>query len=124
MIKDWKSGLKLGVFLWILIFVEVSIVMFIPGLPELVQRIVHFIALALFVGFLVNTYFKKVKPDLREGFLLGIFLLLVGTLLDIIITIPLFVKDYTGFYSSWWLWAGYLELLVVSSLVGYWLEKK
>ena len=62
-------------------------------------------------------YFKKVKSSLKEGFILGVMYVIVGTVLDLIITVPLFVKDYVAFFNSW-LILGLLETIVIASIYG------
>lgn len=119
MLKNLKSILSYGALLWILIFMEVSIVMFIPGLSKLTQNILHLIILPLLALFCFIKHFKTTPASLRDGLLVGVYFLIVGTILDLIITIPLFVKDYSLFYTSWWLWVGYLEVLIIGSLSGY-----
>ena len=68
-------------------------------------------------------YFKGKKARMKEGFVLGIYFLIIGTVLDLIITIPLFVKSFT-FYLEWSLWFGFLEVIVFSSIGGYLFRKK
>ncbi|HLD72600.1 MAG TPA: hypothetical protein VJA23_03365 [Candidatus Nanoarchaeia archaeon] len=118
MLKNWKSILSYGTLLWILIFMEVSIIMFIPGLSVLTQNIFHLVILPLLALFCFVKYFKSTTASAKTGFLAGIYFLIIGTVLDLIITIPLFVKDYALFYSSWWLWAGYLEVMIIGTLAG------
>ena len=126
MIKNWKTGLLWGFLLWIFIFVEWSILIFLPWVKDhkFVQWIIHFIVLIFLVIICVSQYFKKVKATTKEGFLVGVYFLIIGNVLDLIITVPLFIKSYGLFYSSWPLWLGFLELIVVSTLVGYWKGKK
>ncbi|MBU0457790.1 MAG: hypothetical protein ABH824_07745 [Nanoarchaeota archaeon] len=125
MIKDWKSATGWGILLWLLIFVEMSILMFIPRLKDMLitQKILHFLILPLLVIFCVSKYFKKVKANTKEGFLIGVYFLIVGTILDLAITIPLFVKSFSSFYLEWSLWTGFLELIIFSTATGYWLGK-
>lgn len=120
MLKNWKSATGYGVLLWLLIFVEVSVLMFTPALKdkELTQNILHMIILPVLVLFCAWMYFKNVKVSAKEGFLLGVYFLIIGTVLDLLITIPLFVKTF-DFYKDILLWLGFLETIVVCTLVGY-----
>mgnify|MGYP001618793504 CR=1 FL=1 len=120
MLKNWKSATGYGVLLWLLIFVEVSVLMFIPALKdkELTQNILHMIILPVLVLFCAWMYFKNVKVSAKEGFLLGVYFLIIGTILDMLITIPLFVKTF-DFYKDIWLWLGFLETIIMCTLVGY-----
>ena len=122
--KMWKNLRRAtlwGILLWIFIFVEISILMFLPGLKDsyMGQRIVHLLVFALLVLFVTKWYFKTVQASTKEGFVVGIWFIIVGTVLDAIITIPLFVKSYSFFYSDMYLWLGFLILIVVSTLVGH-----
>jgi len=109
-----------GIILWVLIFFEVSILMFGFGLEEgFGYYIVHYILLALFAVLVSLIYFrgKKVKAGWWNGFLLGIVLIITGIILDILITVSLFVNDY-NFFDDIYLWYGYAEILVISVIVG------
>jgi len=45
--------------------------------------------------------------------------LVVGTILDMVITVPLFTKSYVAFYSSWMLYVGFAWLLLLTTYAGY-----
>ncbi len=123
MLQNYKSATLYGILLWILIFVEVTLLMFTPGLSQIVQKLIHLVILIPLVWLCAKLYFNKAKASLKEGFLLGIYFLLIGTILDLLITLPLFVKSWS-FYAQWSLWLGFLEGIIVCSLVGNWLKKK
>ncbi|MFH1276382.1 MAG: hypothetical protein ABIH82_04690 [Candidatus Woesearchaeota archaeon] len=123
MLKNWKTGTGYALLLWLLIFVEVAIVMF-TGASESGQRFLHLVFLIPLAAFCTWMYFKNVKPNGRQGLYLGIWFLLVGTVLDLAITIPFFVKDFAGFYLNGWIWFGYLELLVITTVTGGYLQSK
>ncbi len=112
-----------GILLWLLIFVEVSIVMFMPALKDqqLTQSIIHLIILPILVLIVSYLYFKNKEASLINGLVLGVIFLVVGTILDLAITIPLFVKNY-NFFMQWSLWVGFLEVIIFSSLMG-WIKK-
>ena len=116
-----------AVILWVLIFAEVTIVMFMPALAGLLieQKLIHLLLLPIMTALCAAMFFNgsKVKPTLGYGLYIGIYFLAVGTVLDLLITVPLF----TGFwelYTQWSLWLGFAEGLVACSVVGFWLEKK
>ena len=100
-----KKAILLGIALWVLIFFEVSILIF--GLKlrapddsyaDPVYYGLHFLFFSLFVILLGIIYFreKKIKKGFLEGLLLGIMFVIVGIILDSLITIPLFKnKDYS-----------------------------
>jgi len=121
MCKNWKRATWLGIFLWVLVFVEISILIFLPWFKDnpLAVKIVHLPILAVFTIFLTCKYFKSVMPNAKEGFLLAIWMLVVANILDMIITVPLFVKSYSGFYGDIWLWLGFLVVIVFATFVGF-----
>ena len=83
-------GILIGVLLWVIIFVECSIIIFTPGLKDLGnwQYLIHYLVLIPIVIFGVNYYYKC--KDKVNGFLLGLVMLISGLILDAIITVPLF----------------------------------
>jgi hypothetical protein len=120
MIK-WKTATLWGAILWVLIFVEVSIAMFTPGLSTntFLQKIIEVLIIPIFVLLCAHMYFKHEKATLKNGLMLAAWFLLIGTILDLAITIPLFVKSFTVMYGQWNLWVGYIEAFVVCALYGY-----
>jgi hypothetical protein len=116
-----KRAIGFGVLLWIFIFVMWSIIIFLPYLKDHVnlQHIVWYVVEIPLVLLLAKWYFKQRKPNIKEGFLLGVVALLVGVVLDVAITVPLFVKSYSQFYGSWMLYVGFVELLVLTTLAGW-----
>ncbi len=121
----WKPATLLAVLLWVLIFAEMSILMFIPILKDnsLMQRILHLIILPFLVLLCAYMYFKDKKADMKDGLVLGVWFLIIGTVLDLAITIPLFVKSFS-FYKALSLWIGFLEVLVFASIAGWLFGKK
>jgi|SRR3989338_2964530 len=118
---NWNRGFYFGVLLWVLIFFEVSILMFgfNLGADDVAYYILHYIFVAIFVILASLFYFRghRIKRDIREGLLLGVYFAVIGIVLDAIITVPLFVKDYSFFLDAGLL-AGYLEIIVISGIVG------
>lgn len=105
----------LGILLWVLIFVEISIVQIGLKIAGLLGNIIHYVLLILFVLLCAAIYYRT--RDRLNGFVLGIFLLLVGNILDLIITIPLFIEEgYAGFYSSIYLWIGFVIVIVTAGI--------
>ncbi|MFH1358910.1 MAG: hypothetical protein ABIH37_03425 [archaeon] len=114
-------SILLGVFLWILIFIEVSVLVFWFGLEQGgdVYFILHIILLILFTLLTIFWYFrkKKTRGGFFHGLLVGIIFIIVIIILDSIITIPLFIHDYS-FLSRFDILVGELVILIVSALVG------
>jgi hypothetical protein len=133
-----KKAVGLGAILWVLIFFEVSILMFGFSLKsgDNSYYVIHFILTALFVIVLSLIYFKgkevktkkvrdkKAKKSnksyvgLYEGLLLGLVFVGTGIILDAIITVPLFVKTY-NFFADTALILGYLLTIVLCIIVGW-----
>ena len=115
-------AILLGILIWILIFVEVSVFRIGFKITGLVGHIIHYVFLIVFTILGVIIYYKKRYKF--NGFVLGIFLLLVGNILDLIITIPLFTAKqyanlsaaYAGFYSDIYLWIGFLIVVLVAGI--------
>ena len=57
------------------------------------------------------------KRGPAQGLLLGLVFIAVGIILDAIITIPLFVKDY-GFFLNFYLWIDLRITLVITTIFG------
>jgi hypothetical protein len=101
-----------GILLWVLIFVEISIVQVGLQVTGVVADIIHYILLIPMGIFCAWFYYRG--KDKTNGFLLGLVMLITGIVLDLVITLPLFLKgDYIGFYTDPFLWAGFLIALVV-----------
>jgi riboflavin transporter FmnP len=93
-------AIGLGALLWVLIFFEVSILIFGFGLnaPNPVYYTLHFIFASLFVIVISLFYFhtRKIKKGFLQGLLLGVVFVITSIILDSVITIPLFMKfDYS-----------------------------
>jgi hypothetical protein len=115
--KFWRA-ITFGALLWVLIFFEVSVLMFGFGLTSgRIYYLVHYIVLIFLAGFVSHFYFRKGGAGAKEGFLLGIVMMLTGILLDAIITIPLFIKSYS-FFADIYLWIGIAEGVVITTIVG------
>jgi len=112
-----KIAILTGVLLWVLIFFEVSLLMFGLKLQGTLYYTIHYILLVLLIAIPALVYFKKAKGNFTEGLLLGIVFIIIGMILDFIITIPLFIKDYS-FLIRWDILVGSLEILVVTTIVG------
>lgn len=118
---NWKRAILCGALSWVLIFFEVSILMFGFKLsaPDINYYIIHYILsgiLALIVAFI---YFKgKVKGGALEGLLAGIVFAVTGVILDSIITIPLFMNFDYSFFVNPYLWFGILEGVVITLIIG------
>jgi hypothetical protein len=117
-----KRAILVSALLWVLIFFEVSILMFGFGFQgtEIVYYVIHYILLAVLITLSTLIYFKgkKVKSNAKEGFILGIIFVVVGAILDAAITVPLFIKNYASFFLNWDLIAGLVLTLGLTALIG------
>jgi hypothetical protein len=118
-IENWKMATLWGAILWVFIFVEVSVFMFAPPFQgnEFLQRILHLLVLPFLVVLCAYMYFKNTKPSLKAGLYLGIWFIIISTILDLAITIPLFVKSF-ALFKEWSVWVGTAEVLAFSALTG------
>lgn len=117
-----KRAILTGALLWVLIFFEVSILMFGFKLAGINYYLVHYLLAAVLTTICAMIYFNKNKATAKTGFILGIIFLITGIILDVAITIPLFIKSY-AFFANPLLWLGYAEGVLVVTLVGF-IEKK
>ena len=120
LIKDWRMATIWGILLWVLIFVVVSVLMF--GFPNLYSDWMTLLTNPFLIVFCAWMYFKQVKGDVKQGVYLGIYWIILGTILDVIITVPLFVKTYS-FFTHWTLWLGWVETIAFSALTARSLKK-
>lgn len=123
---NWKKATFWAIILYVLIFVEISILMFLPALKDklFLQDLIHLIVLPVLVIVCAYQYFKPLENvTLIQGILLGIYFLVIGTVLDLLITIPLFVKSFATFYSEISLWIGFLETILFTTITSYLLKK-
>ena len=121
---NYKRLLQFGVMLWIVVFVVFSIILFLPPLQdkEMLQYIIFWVVNVPIVLFLAKWYFKAEKPTWQRGLQLGIAGIIVGTVLDLLIT-QLFIegtyRDFLAeFYGDWKLYVGFLEVIVLTVLAG------
>ncbi|OGJ20849.1 hypothetical protein A3K73_07305 [Candidatus Pacearchaeota archaeon RBG_13_36_9] len=101
-----------GILLWVLIFVEISIFQIGLQITGVTGSVIHYILLIPIGVFCAWFYYRG--KDKTNGFLLGLVMLIVGTILDLVVTMPLFLEgDYIGFYSDPFLLVGFLVAVVV-----------
>ena len=109
----------LGALLWVLIFFEVSVLMFGLKMTDGVNYyILHYILLVLLTLIIALVYFRgKVRKGFGEGILVGIVMMITGTVLDAVITVPLWVKSYS-FFLDIYLIVGYILGILVVGIAG------
>ena len=124
MFKNWFPATGWAILLWLLLFIEISVVMFGLNWSETAERIIWLILEIPLIGYCAFSYLKKYPNTFKDGIFLGIWFIIIGTVLDVIITIPIFVKSYSIFYSMWSLYAGFILTLAVPALAAKYLFKK
>jgi len=121
---NYKRQIQFGIMLWVVLFVIYSIIIFIPFLQglELLQSIIFWVINIPILVFLSKWYFKGVKPTWKRGLQLGIIAVVVGTVLDLIITQLFIAGNYQDFlkefYGNWMLYIGFLEVILITTLAG------
>lgn len=114
-----KRAVIFGVIIWVVIFFEVCILIFGFRLTRgsSFYNVWHFSLAGIIVAIASWFYFEKAKKNLENGILAGIIFMITGCVLDAIITVPLFIKNYR-FFIDRYLWVGLIEGIVVAALVG------
>tara|TARA_Y100000034_G_C6899253_1_gene415323 strand:- start:260 stop:628 length:369 start_codon:yes stop_codon:yes gene_type:complete len=108
-----------GALLWVLIFFEVSILMFGFGLEDgLSYYITHYLLAIFLVALVTALYFRKENSNFIKGIKIGIIFAITGIILDLAITVPLFVKDYTLMFGDIGLWIGIVLGIITAGVVG------
>lgn len=114
-----SKAILYGAILWVFIFFEVSILMFGFGLEDgPAYYIIHYILAIILVTIVTLLYFRKGKADFGKGILAGILFAFTGLFLDSIITVPLFVKDYSLMFGNYMLWIGIIIGILTAGIVG------
>jgi hypothetical protein len=116
----FKRAISVGILFWMLIFVEISITMIGLKLSNSLSHIVHYVLLipiALLCTWLYYMNHKSKIKDRTNGLLLGLFFVIIGIILDIIITVPIFIMPQGGTYASYfsgiYLIVGFIETILI-----------
>ena len=105
----------LGILLWIFIFIEISITKIAFGLSDLAVWTIHYLLLIPFAVFIASKYYKC--KDRVNGFVLGLVMVVVGAILDALITVPFFMNGYYSIYFSQpTLLVGFFEVIVIAGV--------
>ncbi len=85
--------------------------------------IIHLIATTLIAGILARLYYKQEKPAFIDALQVAVVMVIAGLILDVVITVPLFVKSYSAHFGSANLWIGVtlsvLAFAIASSYKSY-----
>ena len=127
-IKKFKS-IILGVILWILIFILVSIQALIfpienAGMWSAMPLTIHFISV-IFATLIMSIWYYK-SSEKPNGFFLGIIWLVTDLFLESVITIPMFVlpsgQTHLSYFSRWDLLVDLAIIVITPGM--YWLVKR
>jgi len=125
-----KKAALYGVLIWIFIFIVISIIIFIPALADklTMQKVLNLTGVAILILIFGNSYFKKYPANFGQGLLVGTVWVIVSTILDLVITVPLFVKpkreSYGDFYSEWDIWVGLGIMILFAGIAAILFSKK
>lgn len=122
---NYKRAIKTGVMLWISVLIIFAALLAVPALADapLWRAIIFGILLVPVTLFLAKWYFKMDSPNYKKGIYLGLIALAVSLLLDLSITIPVFVKSYLVFFSDWLVYASSAEVLALFIFAGWEFDK-
>jgi hypothetical protein len=114
-----KRAVWTGALSWVLVFFEVSILMFGFKITNTDTSILHYILFPIAIAIPTLIYFQKadIKAGASQGLYLCLCFFLTSLLLDAMITIPLFVKDYAFLLNPYHL-IGFAESLAVTVVIG------
>ena len=116
---DIKRAIWTGAISWVLVFFEVSILMFGFKINNIDTSLIHYILFPITILIPALVYFQKpnVKAGAKQGLYLCLIFFATSLLLDAFITIPLFVKDYSFLLNPYHL-IGLSESLIITTYVG------
>lgn len=123
---NFKNATLWAMLAWIFIFIEVSILMFTPFIASKLwlYYLLYYLISILLVGYCAYSYFKiEKKSSFKSGLIVGLWFVLIGSILDLVITIPFFVKSFS-FYSQSSLWIGFGIGILTCGIIGSYLKKK
>lgn len=110
----------MGVLLWLLIFLEISLTMIGLKLSEITVWIIHYIFLIPAAILCAWLYYRS--DDKLNGFTLGLLMVIVGIALDMITTVPYFVipqgGSYLTYFSNYYMLIGFVELIIITGIYG------
>jgi len=131
---NYLRAIGFGIVLWVVVFVVLSILFFAPFLEEKTgwQYGIFWVLLIPITLFAAKWYFQdKINPTPARGLALGIIGVIVALILDMIITVPLFVaidipylQVLSPFFGDWKLYIGLVEIVVLCLVAGSEFDQK
>ncbi len=111
-----------GVLLWIFMMVWMGILLFAFGIQGSIEQlsaaplIIHLVLLVVITSLLTKAYYNS--RDKMDGFGLGFSWVVIAAILDLILTIPLYIiangGSYAHFFSNPWVWIGWALVILVA----------
>lgn len=116
-----KRAIVTGIMMWFFISVIFLVLMFAPFLQgkEMMQFAIFWVLLIPLTLLSAKWYFKMDSPNLKKGLCLGLIICGVALILDMFITVPIFVKSYANFFGDWKLYASLSEILLLCLYAGW-----
>jgi hypothetical protein len=112
-----KKGIVLGMLLWMLSIAGAAVLSTIFH-SEITQDIIFF---ALFIPITwgaAKVYYGSKGSQLSERAALGIIFILSSLVLDLLFTVPIFIRNYTAYFVNWQLWVYFIEIFCICLLTG------
>ncbi len=116
----WKSALAHGGLLWMLSFILVGLLLTIPSLQTLsvLQDSIYLVILAFISSFCAHLYFSNRRGRPYEGIILGFVFALVVLALDMIVTVPVYVGNFSEYFMDPQEWLSFLLIFLTCFLMG------
>ena len=111
----WFKAIAYGAFLFALMFVVGSVLMFGIKLTGTILEIVMFAALIILLWSLARHYDIR---SARTGIKVGLAWLVIYVLLDYFLIVKTFSEGDTSYYFSWKLYLWYTLIVIVPALAG------
>ncbi len=121
MIKNFPFATACAVILWFFSFGMMTVMDYsMDNIRTDILMLLVNPLLILFVGWLYFRDMKDPKPSFLHGLSLGLYFVIIGSIIDLIIMVPLFFDmSFVGFYSQWTVWAGMGITLLFSGISGH-----
>lgn len=109
----------LGAVLWALAFGEVLFLVFVLKLDNGLATTIHLIFILIFTILFALFYYKDIliKRGFVSGLLVGVIFAAVGLILDLAISVPLFIKEYSLYFADSNNWIIMAEIILVTGIV-------
>jgi len=117
---NFKRAILFGLLWWLIAFITISILMFLPWFRDVELRwnIAWFVLETPLTLLWAKAYFKTDAPHIIKGVKLAVTALVVSVILDAIISVSLFIHSYQEFFGNWVMYIGYLIFFVLTIYAG------